>query len=366
MGEWTIAVIDVEEALPPSLLPAVEAKPKPSSSVSEPAPEVPVSKPCDLNRTLPSSLLADAEPKPKPPSSASVPPPEVAEPTVWTVASKTESTVSEPRSLPDTPSPEPTPPSQPKKRYFSDLFAKLSSINTLGRSTQSKPAASEEPTQQNLPEPVVIDTVQETTMADESNPQLQMADDNNAQLQVADDKHVQLEVHPEPCLPVLDVKSTEVTTSDTEQDSGTYDGVENASVSSDDTTNSDLYTGSDLEDQPTKEPESAYEDVQVYEEVTVAAEEEAKTEETPTQQEDDKGTKEKKKKKTPGCTGNLFSCMKKPGSKKKKETTKKEVPKKDAEEPVEEKTEETEKEEKVDEGIAMKDDGYVTITNGEA
>ncbi|CAH1249656.1 Hypp8655 [Branchiostoma lanceolatum] len=366
MGEWTIAVIDVEEALPPSLLPAVEAKPKSSASVSEPAPEVPVSKPCDWNRTLPSSLLADAEPKPKPPSSASVSPPEVVEPTVWTIASKTESTVSEPRSLPDTPPPEPTPPSQPKKRYFSDLFAKLSSINTLGRSTQSRPAASEEPTQV-LPEPVVIDTVQETTMADDNGTQLQLADDNNAQLQVADDKQVQLEVHPEPSLPALDVKSTEVTTSDTEQDSGTYDGVENASVSSDDTTNSDLYTGSDLEDQPAAEPESAYEDVQVYEEVTVAGGEEAKTQEIPTDQQDDKETKEKKKKKTPGCTGNLFSCMKKPGLKKKKETTKKEEPPKDAEEPVEEKKEETKKEDqKVDEGIAMKDDGYVTITNGEA
>ncbi|XP_078700712.1 uncharacterized protein LOC144927252 [Branchiostoma floridae x Branchiostoma belcheri] len=191
------------------------------------------------------------------------------------------------------------------------------------------------------------------------------------------DDNAQLQVHPEPVEVhrEAEVKSSVAPASDTEQDSGTYDGVDNASLSSDNTTNSDLYT--DTEDQPEQEPESVYEEVNPTEAGNSQAApgtDGAKTEETPTatEQGDNKDTKEKKKKKTPGCTGNLFSCMKKPGSKKKKETTKKEG----TEEPVEENKEKTEKKEQKEvedkeekniyEGIKEDEGEYVTIAKGEA
>ncbi|XP_078620564.1 uncharacterized protein LOC144887303 [Branchiostoma floridae x Branchiostoma japonicum] len=361
MGEWTIAVIDVEEALPPSFFQSdAEAKPKPSTSGSEPTPEVPVSEPNGWNRTLPSSLLADTEAKPKPP----VPAPEVAvsDPTVWTVASKTESAVSEQR--PDdqnAPQPKPTPSSQPKKRYFSDLFTKLSAISTLGRTAKAKPVDPDEirrdsePTSPQpvekasdppRPEPVEKDTtVQVTTMADVN--------------------VTQLEVHPEPTVPdrAIDVKSSEVIQRDTEQDSGTYDdGQDNVSVSSDNTTNSDqLYT--DTEDPPTADPESV---VPVYDELTEAGNTQAATGDgdsapATTEQQGDDNKEKKKKKKTPGCTGNLFSCMKKPGSKKKKKTTKNGEPGKGTEEPVQENKEEVRKEEQK-EDAEKEDETYEEVT----
>ncbi|KAI8497883.1 hypothetical protein Bbelb_245350 [Branchiostoma belcheri] len=269
MGEWTIAVIDVEEALPPALLATI---PKPAASLSvadkDPAPKVPVSEPNGGNRTLFSSLIADkpevpdpsvgnrtlptslvADTEPKHPDSNPAPEVPVSElPTVWTVATKTESSAAESRPE-NAPEPKPASPAQPRRRYFSDLFAKISAINTLGRSTRPKPADPEEtrlhseslePVIEPLEPAIQYTTVQQSAMADD-----------NAQLQVHPEP---VEIHRE-----AEVKSSVAPASDTEQDSGTYDGVDNASLSSDNTTNSDLYT--DTEDQPEQEPESVYEEV---------------------------------------------------------------------------------------------------------